>query len=346
MYVCNGTMHSGSREVRERSMCHSDRLKKVEDPSKCCRKCAGASNLCPICLDACDDAAPPGTMPGMCYFCGQLFCHVCWVRMANTPGLDSSCPCCRTLPGDNSTKESLIKLHNVTESGATTHRKAWAHYNIAVYYDADESVRNLKLAAHHYTIADKLGVLKATANLGMMIVNQRFPAGDMIKGVELVRDAAHNGISEAQVVLGKLYAEKSNHLKAVKWYRRAADNGYADGQFMLGDCLRHGKGLTANKTEALRMYLSAAIQGLPEAETNAGRAYMSGSGVSANTTIGARWFRKAAEKGFVHGQTALAKCYLNGTGMPQSTSLALEWYNAAAAQGSGLARKCIQMYFS
>lgn len=79
------------------------------------------------------------------------------------------------------------------------------------------------------------------------------------------RQAAQQGLDQAQLSLGALYAEgrgvPPSDTEAVKWYRLAAEQGLAQAQVALGVMYGEGRGVPKNEQEALRWYRQAATQG-------------------------------------------------------------------------------------
>ncbi|MDR2823963.1 MAG: ankyrin repeat domain-containing protein [Prevotellaceae bacterium] len=61
---------------------------------------------------------------------------------------------------------------------------------------------------------------------------------------------AENGDVQAQIDVGKFYAQENNYDESVKWYRKAAEKGNADARLLLGTCYLIGLGVPKDEVEA------------------------------------------------------------------------------------------------
>ena len=66
----------------------------------------------------------------------------------------------------------------------------------------------------------------------------------------------------------------------MNWYRQAADNGLAEAQHNMGMLYHHGYGVAENLSEAFRWFKMAAEQELAESEYMLGLAFENGEGPS------------------------------------------------------------------
>ena len=116
-----------------------------------------------------------------------------------------------------------------------------------------------------------------------------------------VQKAAEQGLAEAQIVLGLMYARgegvAQDDKQAVAWYRKAAEQGNVDAQYNLGVKYEYGKGVAQDYKQAVA------------------------------------WYRKAAEQGDVDAQRILGMMYDNGVGVVQDNKLAYVWSSVSAANG-------------
>ncbi len=94
-----------------------------------------------------------------------------------------------------------------------------------------------------------------------------------------IREAAQNGESTAQGILGMLYSQKifdctndtglidfpQDYAQAVKWFRRGANQGNTHAQAALGWCYKKGQGVPKNQVEAYKWFNLAAAQNKEDA---------------------------------------------------------------------------------
>lgn len=160
--------------------------------------------------------------------------------------------------------------------------------------------------------------------------------------LEKIREAAEQGIVEAQYDLANMYehgegVEQSN-TEAITWFMKAAEQGDAESRLRLEKIYE--------KSHSLRGYgkaLIAAEQGDAEGEYKIGMLFLedddSGDyGINRNNAIAFRWIHKAAEKGHVAAQNRLAWMYARGKGVEINWKLSFEWSLKAAEQGLAAAQ--------
>ena len=92
------------------------------------------------------------------------------------------------------------------------------------------------------------GHAKAQTRLGVMYDTGKGVAQDDVEAVAWYRQAAEQGIAEAQYWLGYILARSAGNggvpeddAEAVRWYRRAAEQGLAGAQFNLGQMYELGR---------------------------------------------------------------------------------------------------------
>ena len=85
--------------------------------------------------------------------------------------------------------------------------------------------------------------------------------------------------------------------EAGKWYRLAAEQGVAEAQLILGIMYAEGKEVPKDNTEAVKWYRKAAEQGLAEAQHRLGLTYVLGQGVPEDYVKAYAWMNLAAAKG-------------------------------------------------
>ena len=101
------------------------------------------------------------------------------------------------------------------------------------------------------------------------------------------------------------YYKNNDYGQAVKYYRQAAEQGVAEAQVMLGYCYFKGYGVEKDAAETVRWCRSAAEQGVAGAQYCLGLCYESGYGVEKDAAEAVRWYRQAAEQGDEDAKKAL-----------------------------------------
>jgi TPR repeat protein len=114
------------------------------------------------------------------------------------------------------------------------------------------------------------------------------------RGVFWLRQAAREGYSDAQDLLGDLYQHQGNYAQAVKWYRAAAAAGNPRGEYYLGEAYASGKGVRKAERQALSWFHKAAIGGDAHAQALRGVQYMIGQAVPRNPELAYAWVAVAS----------------------------------------------------
>ena len=120
-------------------------------------------------------------------------------------------------------------------------------------------------------------------------------------------EAAENGNSEAQYIVGLIYNKEESFSQAAEWYRKAAMQGHAKAQFNLANKYYEGNGVRQNFKEAFKWYQKAAEQGHSQAQFNLGCMYGRGEGVKKDFAQANQWLYKAALQGNIDAQKLLKK---------------------------------------
>ena len=196
---------------------------------------------------------------------------------------------------------------------------------------------------------------------------------DDAEAVKWFRNAAEQGDSDAQCVMGLIYfngygylyddydeetrsrvwsnrflpdQNRCDYKEAEKWLLKSAEQGNSDGQYQLGVMNQR----CSNEHGAFEWYRKAAEQGHPDAMESLGMMYESGIGVLRDYVEALKWYRKAADhirvpkleyiqKGLTReSQRMLGLMYENGIGVPRDYAMALKWYLKAAEQGDSYAQ--------
>jgi hypothetical protein len=161
--------------------------------------------------------------------------------------------------------------------------------------------------------------------------------GDSVEAVKWFRNAADQGLAEAQFNLGLMCIRgdgtELDGPAAVRWFRAAAGQGFAKAQHKLAVMYALGEIVTKDDAESSKWYRKAAEQGYAPAQSNLGAKYLAGIGVARDNSEAVKWFRKAAEQGYAPAQSNLAVMYFHGNGVEKDLVRANAWCQLAAARG-------------
>lgn len=159
------------------------------------------------------------------------------------------------------------------------------------------------------------------------------------QSVERFREAAEQGLGDAQFSLGLMYEKgrgvPQGYAQAAAWYRKATEQGHVDAQCHLGVAYDIGQGVPQDDRQAATWYSKAAEQGDARAQYNLGVHNGNGRGVPRDNAQAVALFRSAAERGLAEAQVQLAEMYATGKGVPQDYIEAHMWRNLAAARANG-----------
>ena len=128
-------------------------------------------------------------------------------------------------------------------------------------------------------------------------------------------------------ILGDAYrAYGSGHFAdAAQLLLPLAEEGRAEAQLYLGKMYADGEGVTQDFQLSLHWYLKAADQGLAAAQASVGAAYMAGLGVLRDNILAHMWFTAAAANGSKVAVQALAivQRRMNAVEIEAATALAV-----------------------
>ena len=155
---------------------------------------------------------------------------------------------------------------------------------------------------------------------------------------QLTREAAEQGVPEAQNNLAAMYARgrgvPRDDVEAVQWYRNAAEQGSPRAQHSLGQMYAAGDGVPPDMGEAVRLNRLAAEQGHRSAQNTMGLFYAAGRGVPQDYVEAHKWHDLAAsgvtgdrQKEFAEARDALAKG-MTSAQLAEAQKLAREWQAA------------------
>ncbi|MCI6654991.1 MAG: sel1 repeat family protein [Clostridium sp.] len=165
------------------------------------------------------------------------------------------------------------------------------------------------------------------------------------KGLERVKDAAHNGYAMAQYNMGLYYKNGENGIqkdlsKAYEWFKKAAeqDNQYA--QKNLGDFFLYGRGVPKDEKKACQWYEKSAKHENENAQASLGQYYYNNK----QYEKAYEWLNKAEKKGHKNARRLLARMYENGEFVDKNEKRAYKLYKLLAKEGDARAQLKIGDY--
>ncbi len=145
---------------------------------------------------------------------------------------------------------------------------------------------------------------------------------------------ARAGLEEGLVAYGR-----EEYAVAFDEFRTAAKRGVTEAQYMLGVMYASGQSVPANDGDALRWFTLAAEGGHADAQ------FRVASMRESNPMVAYKWYKAAAAQGHVEAQFAIGNLYADGVQVPQNYEKAFEWYKLAAEQGYVLAQYELGRYY-
>jgi TPR repeat protein len=162
-------------------------------------------------------------------------------------------------------------------------------------------------AADLYRRAAELGHPLAAMRYGLALAEGNGVKKDPTAALKWLTYAQTNGVPEAGLALGDLYArtppQRDNAAtekvlqSAVSWYESAAQAGVASAQFKLANAYVAGAGVARDLAQAQVWYQRAAQQGLPDAEYALGLFLIGGMAGAADPVEGYKWLLIAERAG-------------------------------------------------
>jgi TPR repeat protein len=207
------------------------------------------------------------------------------------------------------TSRDLVQARSWLEKAAATN-DPYALYALGRAMDdtlgpvAADPVR----AADLYRRAAELGHPLAAMRYGLALNEGNGVKKDPTGALKWLSYAQSNGVPEAGLALGDLYArtppsrDKAANEKmlqsAISWYEAAANAGVASAQFKLANAYIAGAGVARDPIQAQRWYVRAAQQGLPNAEYALGLFFTGGVAGNADPVEGYKWLLIAERAGY------------------------------------------------
>lgn len=150
--------------------------------------------------------------------------------------------------------------------------------------------------------------------------------------------ADDNVTAERNLAAGQEQLERGEYLGALKSLGKSAHDGNSEAQYLIGKIFLEGKGMKANPEDAAYWFRKAAQNGHAPSQLAIAHCFMDGIGVQQDSRIAAEWFWRAAEQGNAEAAFYLARMYRDGKGMKQDLTKARKYYRLAASAGNEAAK--------
>lgn len=168
--------------------------------------------------------------------------------------------------GDRAFLQGHIEVAIQLWTPPATQGSAEAQYRLSQAYLSGNGVaRDLELGLKWLSLAAERHYPPALIDLADLKLDPRNVMYQPDEAVALLRDAAGQGIVQAQRQLGQLYREgkavSQDFTEALHFYRMAAQRGDLESQYGLGELYRYGYGVEQNNVKAL-MWMSLAASAI------------------------------------------------------------------------------------
>ncbi len=194
-------------------------------------------------------------------------------------------------------------------------------------------------ARDYITRAQAGGSLRATYQLGLMMLSGNLVTRDAAKGVELVKQAADQAYAPAQSLLGIWIATGAqgypkDEAVAQSWFNQAADKKDPTALYWLGYFAETALGgMPQDNLQALDQYKRAGELGHAEAMAAVGRFYALGKGVVADGPEALKWLQRGVTAGSTSAYLWMGSVYEFGRGgVARNPALAHAWYQVMPAR--------------
>ncbi len=180
-----------------------------------------------------------------------------------------------------------------------------------------------------------------------------FKEGNYSSALLELNPLAHEGIADAQALLGYIYLHgmgiPKDNIAASFWLHKAAEQGVAESYALLGFMYLSGDiGGEKNGKEAEKWFLKGALRSDSESQFQLAYLYSHGlHGATHDLNAAFDWYKRSAAKGHPRAQHNLALFLLNGKGgAKQNPKEALEWFQRSAAQNHKTSQRSLAgIYF-
>lgn len=149
----------------------------------------------------------------------------------------------------------------------------------------------------------------------------------------LIYQEAMNGVTDAQLEIGKFYKSIDHDDWAFVWYETAANAGNIDAIYWLGNFYYDGTVVEENFKKTFECYKKAAIEGHADAMNNYADMYFRGEYVEKDDKRAYELFSIAAKRGVAESMYTLGYMYENGVGTEKDLVTSNYWFTQSALAG-------------
>ena len=202
----------------------------------------------------------------------------------------------------------------------------------------DSRPKNISSLIAEISDAAAHGLIGASTFLASVYLQCKLVSRDAMLAVQLLKDDADMGWTQAMYMLSKLYdagdgIPRDPH-EAWRYAKMAADGGHADAKFAVGQMYRLGHGVELDLKQAVAYLSDAANNEHPAAMYVLAFMYFRGEGVDMNVNRCVSLLKLAAEAGHIEAMISLAEFYGGDLGIAADPEKALHWLSLAADRGS------------
>lgn len=209
-----------------------------------------------------------------------------------------------------------------------------------IYMDGKITPLNEKRAFAYFEKGAKLGYRSAITDLAFCYLfgkgvkqNDRLAAENFLKSAKL-------GDPFAQIQIAKCLLKgrgiEANHLEAVSFLKEATNQGLTEAEFLLGWIYAtSSNGILAKPVQGFNLLKKAAASGHKEAAHLLGQLCLDGT--PSRVEEGISWLKKAALLGDLPSQFLLGTLYIKPDWVKSNRDKAIKWFKMAAAQGHPVA---------
>jgi len=150
------------------------------------------------------------------------------------------------------------------------------------------------------------------------------------KALGICQKATQENSARGKTALAMIYSQQSDNDKALELLRDAARDGLPKAQYLMGLAYKDGEfGLEKDSRLSFLWVLQSAKRKHLAAMYSLGLYFLEGYGVEKNAEKAVAWFRKAAMHGYTNAQFNLATLYTTGQGATKDLVEAYFWYTRA-----------------
>lgn len=207
--------------------------------------------------------------------------------------------------------------------------------------------QNLKESFKWMKKASELGLERAVAEYGKMLLDGKGTRKDVEKAIEVFQEGADKNYSKCQYQLGTLYFDgcppqlKKNQKKAIQLFEKAASLGYAQANCDIAYYYyQQGKDDDDDESmkKAINLFKKAARQKSTDALINLGKIYKAGKFAEKDLEYAANCFKKASELKSTEGTLQYAVCLNGGFGIDKDVKTAAKLFRQVADKGNKTAQ--------